>query len=94
MEPRILSLVISDLKTKRLVGLKKETFEEVLRKLGIPCQYFCRRSFATWDILLPTEEQAAKFRWTNRGRFESEYKDQFHIVICTYSYYQTDICFW
>ena len=29
----------------------------------------------------------------NRGRFESEYKDQFHIVICTYSYYQTDICF-
>ena len=32
LTPRILSLVISDLKTKRLVGLKKETFEEPLRK--------------------------------------------------------------
>ena len=60
LEPRILSLVISDLKTKKLVGLKKETFEEVLRKAGTPCQYFCRKSFATWDVLLPTEEQAAK----------------------------------
>ena len=60
LTPRILSLVISDLKTKRLVGLKKETFEELLRKAGIPCQYFCRKSFATWDVLLPTEDQAAK----------------------------------
>ena len=44
LTPRILSLVVSDLKTKRLVGLKKETFEELLRKAGIPCQYFCRKS--------------------------------------------------
>ena len=29
LEPRILSLVISDIKTKRLVGLKKETFEDL-----------------------------------------------------------------
>ena len=58
IEPRILSLVVSDLKTSRLTGLKKETFEELLRTAGI--QYFCRRSFATWDDLLPTEEQAAK----------------------------------
>ena len=36
-------------------------------------------------------ENRKEFHWTNRGRFESEYKDQFHIVICTYSYYQTDI---
>ena len=60
LEPRILSLVISDIKTKKLVGVKKETFEELLRKAGIPCQYFCRKSFATWDVLLPTEEQAEK----------------------------------
>ena len=58
--PRVLSLVVSDLKTKRLVGLTKEVFEELIRKAGIPCQYFCRKSFATWDVLLPTEKQAAK----------------------------------
>ena len=58
--PRVLSLVVSDLKTKRLVGLTKDVFEELLRKAGIPCQYFCRKSFATWDVLLPTEKQAAK----------------------------------
>ena len=45
--PRVLSLVVSDLKTKRLVGLTEEVFEELLRKAGIPCQYFCRKSFAT-----------------------------------------------
>ena len=60
LEPRILSLVITDLKTRRLVGLKKEGFEDLLRKAGVPCQYFCRRSFATWDVLLPSKEQAAK----------------------------------
>ena len=60
MPPRIFSLVISDLKTKRLVGLNKETFEELLRKAGIPCQYFCHKSFATWDVRLPSEEQAAR----------------------------------
>ena len=59
LEPRILSLVVSDLKTRRLVGLKKEGFEDLLRKAGVPCSYFCRRSFATWDVLLPTQEQAA-----------------------------------
>ena len=36
LEPRILSLIISDIKTKRLVGLKKETFEDLLRKAGTP----------------------------------------------------------
>ena len=60
LEPRILSLVVSDLKTRWLVGLKKEAFEDLLRKAGVPCSYFCRRSFATWDVLLPTQEKAAK----------------------------------
>ena len=60
LEPRILSLVVTDLKTIRLVGLKKEGFEDLLRKAGVPCQNFCRRSFATWDVLLPSKEQAAK----------------------------------
>ena len=59
LEPRILSLVVTDLKTRRLVGLKKG-FEDLFRKAGVPCQYFCRQSFAIWDVLLPSKEQAAK----------------------------------
>ena len=43
IEPRIVSLVVTDLKSRRLVGLKKEGFEDLLRKAGVPCQYFCER---------------------------------------------------
>ena len=65
IEPRILSLVITDLKTRRVARLKKEAFEEPLRTAGIPCQYSCRQSFTTWDILLPTEEHVARTVATN-----------------------------
>ena len=47
LEPQILSWVVSDLKTRRLIGLQKDKFEKFLCTAGIPCQYFCRRSFAT-----------------------------------------------
>ena len=60
LEPRIISLVVTDLRSRRLVGLKKEGFEDLIRKAGVPCQYFCQKSFATWDILLPSSEQADK----------------------------------
>ena len=42
-----LSFVISDLRTRRSVRLKKETMEELLKTAGVPRRYFCRRSFAT-----------------------------------------------
>ena len=86
--PRVLSLVVSDLKTKRLVGLTKEVFEELLRKAGIPCQYFCRKSFATWDVLLPTEKQAAKTAETDiitkHFRLQPEYKGthRLRVTVC------------
>ena len=86
--PRVLSLVVSDLKTKRLVGLNKEVFEELLRKAGLPCQYFCRKSFATWDVLLPTEEQAAKTAEsdiiTKHFRLQPEYKGtrRLRVTVC------------
>ena len=64
LETRILSLVVTDLKTKRVTGLKKKAFEKLIRTAGIPYQYFCR-SFATLDILLPTVEQAARTAATN-----------------------------
>ena len=65
LEPQILSLVVTNLKTNKLIGLKKDTFEEILLTASIPCQYFCRCSFATWDVLLPTEEQTAKIAGSN-----------------------------
>ena len=86
--PRVLSLVVSDLKTKRLVGLTKEVFEELIRKAGIPCQYFCRKSFATWDVLLPTEKQAAKVAEsdviTKNFRLQPEYKGtrRLRVTVC------------
>ena len=85
---RVLSLVVSDLKTKRLVGLSKDTFEELLRKSGIPCPYFCRKSFATWDVLLPSEEQAAKTATkdiiTMYFRLQPEYKGtrRLRVTVC------------
>ena len=91
LTPRILSMVVSDLKTKRLVGLKKETFEELLRKAGIPCQYFCRKSFVTWDVLLPTEDQAAKLAANNITtkyfRLQPEYRGtrRLRVTICNVS---------
>ena len=65
LEPRIVSLVVTDIKTRRLVGLKKEGFEDLIRKADVPCQYFCRRSFATWDALLPSSKQAAMVASSN-----------------------------
>ncbi len=86
--PRVLSLVVSDLKTKRLVGLTKELFEDLMRKAGIPCQYFSRRSFATWEVLLPTEKQAAKLAEsdviTKNFRLQPEYKGtrRLRVTVC------------
>ena len=65
LELRIVLLVVTDIKTRWLVGLKKERFEVLIWKAGVPCQYFCRRSFATWDILLPSSEQATKVASSN-----------------------------
>ena len=95
LEPRILSLVISDIKTKKLVSLKKETFEELLRKAGIPYQYFCRKGFATWVVLLPTEEEAAKTAKSNimtkNFMLQPEYKGtlRVRVTICNVPAYIT-----
>ena len=59
VQPKTLSLIVSDIKTRRLAGLKKEKFEEILKAAGIPARCFCRRSFATWGVLLPSQELAA-----------------------------------
>ena len=57
--------MVTDLKTRKLTGIKKkkkkEIFEDLLKAAGIPAKYFCRRCFATLDVLLPSEELAVKF---------------------------------
>ena len=70
------------------MGLNKDSFEELLRKSGIPCQYFCRKSFATWDVLFPTEQQAAKAAErdiiTKNFRLQPEYQGtrRLRVTIC------------
>ena len=41
IEPKTLSFIITDLKTRRLARIKKETFKELLKSAGILCWYFC-----------------------------------------------------
>ena len=40
VEPKTLSFVVTDLKTKRLAGLKKETFEDLLKSANIQVSTF------------------------------------------------------
>ena len=88
MDPKPLSCVISDLRTRRLAELKKETFVELLEIAGVPCRYFCRRSFVTWDVLLPSEDLAKKLAentvTTRFFRLQPEYKDfrRIRLTVC------------
>ena len=91
VEPKTLSFVVTDLMTRRLAGLKKEAFEELLKTAGIPGKYFYRRSFATWDVLHPTEEIAKKLATSNITtkyfRLQPEYRGQrrIKVTVCNVS---------
>ena len=89
VQPKTLSLIVSDIKTRRLAELKKEKFEEILKAAGIPARYFCRRSFATWDILLPSQELATKLASNNcintkQYRLQPEYmgRRRIKVTVC------------
>ena len=88
VQPKIISFIITDLKTRRLSGIKKATFEKLLRAAGIPARYFCRRSFATWDVLLATEDLAKKLAGSNisskYNRLQPEYKGhrKIRVTVC------------
>ena len=73
------------MKTRRLANVNKEKFEETLKSAGIPGKYICRRSFATWDVLLPTEELAKKLATNNINtkhfRLQPEYLGKRHIKV-------------
>ena len=91
VEPKTLSFVVTDIKTKRLAGLKKETFEDLLKTANIPGKYFCRRSFAIWDVLLPSEEVAKSLAdgniTTRCFRLKPEYrgKRRIRVTVCNVS---------
>ena len=55
VQPKIVSFVVSDLKTRRLAGLRKETFEVILKTAGIPTKYYCKRSFSKKEIPIKTQ---------------------------------------
>ena len=65
VEPRILSFIISDVKTNELVSITKEQFEELLLSNGVPCKCYCRCSFAKWLVVMSTEEEAKKLSEQN-----------------------------
>ena len=60
-------------------------------------RYFCRRSFATWDILLPTKEEAAKvvgsYIITKHFRLKLEYmrSRRIWVTVCNVPVTVTDI---
>ena len=70
---------------------KKESFEEVIKTAGIPGKYFYRRSFDTWDVLLPSEEIAKKLATKNITtkyfRLQPEYrgKRRIKVTVCNVS---------
>ena len=76
VQPKTISFIRTDLKTRRPAGIKKDTFEELLKATGI---------FTTWDVLLPSEELATKLAGSNISfeyfRLQSEYKGQRRIKV-------------
>ena len=68
VQPKTLSFIVTDLKTRRLADIKKYTFEELLKAAGIPARFFCMRSFATRDAWLPSEELATKLAFSTSAR--------------------------
>ena len=60
VQPKIVSFVVADLKTRRLAGIGRDTFEDLLGAASVPVRYCCGRGFATWDVLLPSEDLAAR----------------------------------
>ena len=91
VEPKTLSFVVTDLRTRRLAGIKKEILEEILKTAGIPARYFYQRSFATWDVLLAMEELAKKLAGSNITTkffwFQLEYRGQRGIKVTTCNVY-------
>ena len=87
-EPKTLSLIVTDLRTWRPARLKKETFGELIKTVGIPGRYYCWQSFTTWDVLLPSEKLAVKLARSNIStknfwlQLEYQWTRQIRVTMC------------
>lgn len=54
---RIITLLTSNVKSLKLIGVSRETVEETLKKLNIAPKVLARRTNAIWEILLATERE-------------------------------------
>lgn len=79
VKKKTVSLLTSDIKSRKLIGVSRETMEEVLKVLQISPKVLARRSNAMWDILLPTEQDAKQIAGniltTKNLRLQTEYMD-------------------
>lgn len=55
---RIISPLSTDVKSRKLIGVRKETMEKALNSLSIKPKVLAKRSNAIWDILLATKQEA------------------------------------
>ena len=76
--PRIISLIVSDLQSKRLRRTSKDEVLSAALSNGLKCQHLTRRRFATYDLLLPTKEDcealARKVLVYDQLRIQTEYR--------------------
>ena len=88
VQPKTILFIITDLKTRKQAGIKKDTFEELIKAAGIPARYFCRRSFSTWDVLMPSEDLAKNLGGSNISSkcylLQPEYKGhrRIRVTVC------------
>ena len=57
---RTVSLLTHSLKLKRVVNVTREIMEQQVRSCGVPALSVTRRGYGLWDVLMATEEEAAK----------------------------------
>lgn len=77
LQHRVLSLITSDTRSKSLTGFAKEIMAKLLQDLNIPAHYMCRRSYAMWELLLSTKEDAEKLAKAKLNRKNISLKPEY-----------------
>lgn len=57
MSYRTISLLTTDVKTRRLLGISRQIMEEALKSLNASPKILVRQSNTMWDILLATSDE-------------------------------------
>lgn len=74
---RKISLLTTDVKTRKLIAVKREVMKEALKNLQISAKILARCSNAMWDIVLVTEDAAKSLAdcilTTKTVRLQTEY---------------------